>query len=510
MVVLGFYGAAPVRPRAGKAKIEKNREQALGPWSLASAAVPNRRRLRRSERDLVMGREVLGLGVSGQIRRAQWRGAAVAVKSIWTGELSERSRALARNEADLHLTLDHPHVVRLEQAYESEFEMCLVMECLEGGDLFDRLAEGGRFSEDNAAHALRQMVLSLSYLHGRGIAHCDIKPENFCFESAGSQHLKLIDFGFAQRFARKEKLRETVGTLIYSAPEVLIGSYTEKADLWSLGVLAFTLLCGIPPWSSDELQTRRMIEAGAPHYWPHLFEPLSQDARHFVGALMEKDPARRLSAKTALEHAWLRPQAQSVAAPLADGRLMRGLRVFADASPVRRACLSMVAWSLPPNDEVHIRELFLSMAGPRGTISMRSLARALEEVGHVSAAEAARTLEAESADASVEISYREFAAASFAGDGVMAPKALQMAFDRFDADRSEVVGKEDGKGDWEPTCFEEFVACCKGVDEALLENQSPQLKRLISPSAVSTVDNLCEVGRVSSCCSEGSWSDSER
>lgn len=255
-----------------------------------------------------------------------------------------------------------------------------------------------------------------------------------------------------------------------------------------------------------------MIEAGSPHYWPHLFDPLSSNAKLFVGSLMEKDQTRRLSAKAALQHPWLSPQAQRVADPRADGHLLRGFRTFADASPVRRACLSMVAWSLTSQDADHVCQLFLSMAGPRGTVSMRCLASALAVDGQISAAEAARVLEALCIDESSEISYREFVAAFLAGDraiGDSAPTALRTAFNRFDADRSEGVGNQCETSGWVPTCFEDFIACCKGVDEAVLEIPSVQCDKHGQTSAISTCDTLCAVDSISSCCSDGSISDAE-
>merc|ERR1719162_1105943 len=125
-------------------------------------------------------------------------------------------------ELEIILTVDHPHIIQVVDVYETANELHFVMEYCEGGELFDRMVERGRFSEDDAAEAARQMLSVVSYLHSQSIIHRDLKPENFLYETRSSTHLKLIDFGCSRR-----QLVGTVapsgphGTLSYTAPEVL-------------------------------------------------------------------------------------------------------------------------------------------------------------------------------------------------------------------------------------------------------------------------------------------------
>merc|ERR1719221_439021 len=136
------------------------------------------------------------------------------------------------------------------------------MECMEGGELFDRISELKRFGEPDAADAMWQMLLSLNYIHSHGIVHRDIKLENFLYDQKNSDHLKLIDFGFSKMWDPNIKMRISCGTLSYIAPEVLGKCYTSQCDMWSLGVIVFILLAGYMPFSGSEEQQVKNITQG--------------------------------------------------------------------------------------------------------------------------------------------------------------------------------------------------------------------------------------------------------
>eukprot|EP00416_Gambierdiscus_australes_P017944 CAMPEP_0171066774 /NCGR_PEP_ID=MMETSP0766_2-20121228/7612_1 /TAXON_ID=439317 /ORGANISM="Gambierdiscus australes, Strain CAWD 149" /LENGTH=457 /DNA_ID=CAMNT_0011522963 /DNA_START=65 /DNA_END=1438 /DNA_ORIENTATION=- len=259
----------------------------------------------RLEDDYKVQSAVLGTGVNGQVRAAVCKhsGRRFAVKSFRRGATT-RAWDDALNEADVYSSLEHPGVARLERVYRHSDDLHLVMECLEGGELFDKVSKSGACSEGEAADIIRQVLTVVAYLHSRHVAHCDLKLENVLFERKGSKRVKVIDFGHAQRFEKGAKMSRNCGTLIYSAPEVLAQSYTEKADMWSVGAILYALLVGRYLYHGSGQQLRTKVAAGKVHFAPG-FARLSEGARGLVQSLLSLEPGSRPSASAALEHPWL-------------------------------------------------------------------------------------------------------------------------------------------------------------------------------------------------------------
>jgi len=269
---------------------------------------------RKLEHDYIESSESLGSGCSGHVKLCSLNSDSAelkfAVKRVRPN--STMTQEMIRAEVQNHLRADCPHIVRLLDVYESREHVALVMECLEGGDLKKRLKQK-RFSEEDAIVALQQILSSLDYLHGLGIVHCDVKLENFVYDKEGSDQLKLIDFGFSQAWhaGSEQTLDDPLGTLPFTAPELLQGSYTSQCDLWSVGVVAFMLLSGLTPFpqtGSIDMQKRDICTGSiAPKMSKQAarWSTMSNEAKSFIRSLLEADPSKRLTAKEALEHTWL-------------------------------------------------------------------------------------------------------------------------------------------------------------------------------------------------------------
>lgn len=136
-------------------------------------------------------------------------------------------------------TGEHPHVAKIHNVYEDRHFLYIVMELLNGGELFDRIQKLSKYTENDARRVFKQMCHAVEHLHSHRIAHCDIQPSNFLFAApAEDAPIKMIDFGMSARLKdRPEKyMSKARGTLMYAAPEVLKGKYFESCDMWSLGV----------------------------------------------------------------------------------------------------------------------------------------------------------------------------------------------------------------------------------------------------------------------------------
>lgn len=250
---------------------------------------------------------VLGTGASGSVQQAVCRrtGRPVAVKRFNLKELSTKTLVNLEREVDVHTSLDHPGIVSLEAVFESDDTIHLVLERLEGGELFDRLLERGRFTERETAKLCVQLLRTLSYLHANNIMHRDLKPENIMYAEKDGEQIKLIDFGFSTRFDKNRKLVQRCGTLQYVAPEVLTGfGYDEKSDMWSMGSVCYTLLTMKAMYSGNDSEIQRKNRLGAVDF-SRTFKTVSNLGQEFVRSLLNVDVANRPSAEEALRHPWL-------------------------------------------------------------------------------------------------------------------------------------------------------------------------------------------------------------
>jgi len=394
-------------------------------------------------------KSVVGSGYNGAVRLGTSKGRKsfkVAVKAFALTNLAADEQTQLTSEVEILLCMDHPHIVRLYDVYETEDSLSLVMECMEGGQLLDRVIELKRFSEHNAAVSLRQMLLGLNYIHSHGIVHRDLKLENFLYDNKNSDHLKLIDFGFSKIWDPHVKMHVSCGTLSYTAPEVLKKSYTNKCDMWSLGVIAFILLAGYMPFSGSESVRTKDIRGGKLCIKPEKWETVSKQAMNFVLCLMRVNPDKRLSAQQALEHEWISTRHEQKGHAEVDLSVVTAFRSFAHASRFRRCCMEMMAWSLSNEERSQVREYFLELdQNHHGTISISELKTVLEDKFHIhdkEVQEISRTLDT---NHDGEIHYSDFLAAMLSTRIRLHDDLLPSTFKRFDTDNSGYITSDNLK-----------------------------------------------------------------
>lgn len=330
---------------------------------------------------------VLGQGLCGDVVLVLGKidNRRYAMKTIRKTQVASSKLQQLTAEVEIYLTLDHPNIARLHDVYETEADICLLTECCEGGELYFRLQKRGVYTDSDAAEAARQMLRAVGYLHSHRVVHRDLKLENFLYESedAASQ-LKLIDFGFAKVWDPSTLMMASCGSIAYVSPDVLCGKgYTNKCDLWSIGVIVWMLLSGYPPFHGDEKLMMSKIKAGQAD-WSHKsrWKPVSDNAIDFLKKLLCKDPEQRMSAQDALRHPWLANRVNEGNPVTLSRDALRSLQRYADASKVRRALLQLLAQELGSDETKELREIFLAIDKTNeGTICLRDLKDAIRSSG---------------------------------------------------------------------------------------------------------------------------------
>ncbi|KAL3913369.1 MAG: hypothetical protein SGILL_006519 [Bacillariaceae sp.] len=170
-------------------------------------------------------------------------------------------------------------------------------------------SDEGHYQEDDAAILIRDILDAIRYMHDeKHIVHRDLKPENFLMkDDSDDATIKIIDFGLSRKDdAPQGVMSSRVGTPYYVAPEVLLNEYTYKVDMWSIGVIAYILLCGFAPFAGDTDYDTLQLVARAPLEFPSPeWDDISDEAKDFVTKMLQRDPQNRPTAEQALEHPWI-------------------------------------------------------------------------------------------------------------------------------------------------------------------------------------------------------------
>jgi len=251
----------------------------------------------------------IGKGYYGVVRKCMHRETMewYAIKSIRKSKVHIET---LRREVDALKELDHPNIIKLVDVHEDAIYLHLITELCEGGELFDRIITKTNFSEKEAAKLIRSILNAIRYCHAKNIAHRDVKPENFMFMSNEEDSpIKLIDFGLSKNCnsANHGVMRTRLGTPYYIAPEILgEHGYTKSCDISSIGVLAYILLSGIPPFYGDnDGQIFQSVKSGYFTFNAPEWDNVSLAAKDFICCLLRMNPSERLSASDALAHPWI-------------------------------------------------------------------------------------------------------------------------------------------------------------------------------------------------------------
>jgi len=272
----------------------------------------------------VLGRgnfSVVHLGLSKETTQR------VAIKIIQKVGAKNKPEML-QNEVEILRKMEHPYIIKLFDIFDTDAILYLVMELVTGGELFDRIVEREQYSEQNAKEVMRQLFPAIEYIHSLEVIHRDLKPENVLLENeTDDTNIKVTDFGLSRIYSHDMIMQTACGTPGYVAPEVLeCKGYDKEVDMWSAGVIMYILLCGYPPFYSEnepqlfESIMRANYTFHSP-YWDHI----SKEAKDIIRHLLIVNPKERLTATEAIHHPWFSTDTEAAHVPL-DSNMREKLR----------------------------------------------------------------------------------------------------------------------------------------------------------------------------------------
>ncbi|KAM6445939.1 myosin light chain kinase family member 4 isoform 1-T1 [Rhynochetos jubatus] len=252
--------------------------------------------------------EILGGGRFGQVHKCEEKATGLKLAAKIIKAKGPKQKDEVKNEISVMNQLNHVNLIQLYDAFESKNDIVLVMEYVEGGELFDRIIdENCNLTEMDTILFIKHICEGIQYMHQMYILHLDLKPENILCVNRAANQIKIIDFGLARRYKPREKLRVNFGTPEFLAPEVVNYEFVSfPTDMWSVGVIAYMLLSGLSPFlGDDDNETLNNILSCSWDFEDEEFQGVSDQAKDFISKLLIKEKCWRISATAALKHPWL-------------------------------------------------------------------------------------------------------------------------------------------------------------------------------------------------------------
>jgi len=250
------------------------------------------------------------------VRKVQRKtdGKCFAAKIITKKTMKPSEIKLLGKEVSILKKLRHPNINKLIETFDTKHHLYIVLELLQGENLFENIVSARQYTEGDAANVVKQVARACEYMHPRGVIHRDLKPENLVYLDKGKQQICVTDFGLSKYVGSEEGLTKTAcGTPAFVAPEVLRQeNYGSQVDMWSLGVILYTMLCGYPPFIERNLPALyKAIRSGKIKFDKRYWGRVSESAKDCVRGLLTVDYNKRLTPTQLLEHKWLTTQSKS-------------------------------------------------------------------------------------------------------------------------------------------------------------------------------------------------------
>ncbi|XP_060526795.1 death-associated protein kinase 2 [Cylas formicarius] len=250
----------------------------------------------------------VGRGKFGTVYRCKEKSSGMCLAAKFIACPKKEDRRNVEREIEIMRALQHPRLIQIYDAFENGKVMCVILELIEGGELFERVIDDDFILTEKACTIfMRQICEGIDFIHKQRILHLDMKPENIlCLTKTGNR-IKIIDFGLARKFDPDKKLQVLFGTPEFVAPEVVnFDAIGYGTDMWSVGVICYVLLSGLSPFmGATDVETMANVTIAKYDFDDEAFQDISENAKDFIRKLLVKDQNKRMSSDECLRHAWL-------------------------------------------------------------------------------------------------------------------------------------------------------------------------------------------------------------
>ena len=276
------------------------------------------------------------------IAKSKYTNEIVAIKALSKSKLKNdlEDLLLIRKQIETLKILKHRNIVSLYEVYESPKYFYLITEYISGKDLIDRLIRNKRFTEEQAQRIFFQLLDALIYMHKMNICHRNLRTEHILFDS--SNRPKIVGFGYSSFYENNKNIEGGYGSLCYTCPEIIDDNpyNPELADVWSLGVILYVLICGYLPFSDeDDIKNRNLISRGNIDFPKEISNKLKDLLRH----MLDKNPKKRYNFQKIIKHPWIKPYSEKL--------LTQGINIYKTIYPIDERILNIIKeYSIDKNE----------------------------------------------------------------------------------------------------------------------------------------------------------------